>query len=75
MPDVSALREKYPKGTRLRLLRCINDPFSPKKQGDIMTVSFVDDACQIHGTWESGGSIALIVGQDVFEVADRNTGT
>lgn len=74
MPDVDVLREKYPKGIRLRLLRGISDPFSPKKQGDIMTVSFVDDACQIHGTWESGGSLALIAGLDAFEVADRSTG-
>lgn len=75
MSDVDALREKYPEGTRLRLCRDISDPFSPKRQDDIMTVSFVDDAGQIHGIWESGGSIALIVGLDVFEVADHSTGT
>lgn len=75
MPDVAVLRKKYPKGTRLRLLRGIGDPYSPKKQGEIMTVSFVDDACQIHGTWQNGGSLALIAGLDAFEVADRCTDT
>ena len=39
-----------------------------------MTVSFVDDAGQIHGSWSSGGSLALIAGLDMFEVADRSTG-
>lgn len=68
MPDVADLRERYPKGTRLKLLRGISDPFSPKKRGDAMTVSFVDDAGQIHGAWDSGGSLALIAGLDVFEV-------
>lgn len=37
-----------------------------------MTVSFVDDAGQIHGTWESGGIIALIAGLDAFEAIDRS---
>ena len=74
MPDVDALRKKYPEGTRLRLCRGISDPFSPKKQGEIMTVSFIDDAGQIHGTWESGGNLALIAELDAFEVADRSTG-
>lgn len=74
MPDVDVVRKKYPKGTRLRLLRGISDPFSPKKQGEIMTVSFIDDAGQIHGTWDSGGNIALIAGLDAFEVADCSTG-
>lgn len=68
MPDVAVLIKKYPQGTRLRLLRGISDPFLPKRQGDIMTVSFVDDAGQIHGTWDSGGSLALIAGLDAFEV-------
>lgn len=74
MPDIAALKEKYPEGTKLRLLWGIDDPFSPKNTGDVMTVSFVDDAGQIHGTWESGGGIALIAELDAFEVVDRSTG-
>lgn len=75
MPDIDILRKKYPKGTRLRLLMGISDPFSPKAAGEIMMVSFVDDAGQIHGTWDSGGSLALIAGLDAFEVADHSAGT
>ena len=75
MTDKDILRKKYPKGTRLRLTRGISDPFSPKDAGEIMTVSFVDDAGQIHGTWDSGGSLALIAGLDAFEVADSSAST
>jgi len=31
-------------------------------------VDFIDDAGQIHGSWVSGGSIAVIIGKDKFEV-------
>lgn len=72
--DVSLLRKQYPRGTRLRLLRGIDDPFSQKEQGDVMTVSFVDDAGQIHGTWDSGGNLALIAGEDDFEKVSHRWG-
>lgn len=72
--DVNILRKQYPAGTRLRLLRGIDDPFSPKRQGDVVTVSFVDDAGQIHGRWDSGGSLALIAGKDDFEKVGHRQG-
>lgn len=53
-------RKKYPRGTRLRLTADIDDPYTPKKAGDIFTVSVVDDAGQIHGSFASGGSMALL---------------
>ena len=59
---------KVKKGDRIRLLASIEDPYTPKEAGDTMVVSYVDDAGQIHGTWESGGSIAVIVGVDRFEI-------
>lgn len=46
----------------------IADPFNPKKAGDVMPVDYIDDANQIHGAWQSGGSLAIIIGQDSFEV-------
>ena len=51
-------RMRYPHGTKLRLTEA----------GDIFTVDFIDDAGQIHGSWASGGSIAVIIGKDKFEV-------
>lgn len=61
---------RYPKGSKLRLTEPIDDPYSPKEVGDIFTVSYIDDALQIHGSWVSGGSIALIIGKDSFEVIE-----
>lgn len=72
--DVDFLRKQYPVGTRLRLRRGIEDCFSPKRQDDVMTVSFVDDAGQIHGRWDRGGSLALIAGKDDFEKVGHNQG-
>ena len=62
------LEEKYPKGTKLRMTAPINDDYTPKKVGDIFTVSYADDNMQLHGTWSTGGSMALIVGLNSFEV-------
>lgn len=59
---------RYPKGTKLRLTEPIDDKYSPKAVGDILTVDFIDDAYLIHGSWKSGGSIAIIIGLDEFEV-------
>lgn len=62
------LRLRYPHGTKLRLISDLHDPYVPKKEGDVLTVDFIDDAGQIHGTWESGGSMALIPEIDKFEI-------
>ncbi len=61
-------RMRYPHGTKLRLTEPIEDEFTPKEEGDIFIVDFIDDAGQIHGSWASGGSIAVIIGKDKFEV-------
>lgn len=61
-------RREYPRGTKLRLTADMPDPYTPKLAGDIFTVSFVDDIGQIHGSFASGGSIALIPSVDSFEV-------
>lgn len=63
-------RIKYPKGTKLRLTKPIEDKYSPKAEGDILIVDYIDDASQIHGSWSSGGSIAIIIGVDEFEVVN-----
>lgn len=66
--QVEYYRMRYPHGTKLRLTEPIEDKFTPKETGDIFTVDFIDDAGQIHGSWVSGGSIAVIIGKDKFEV-------
>ena len=59
---------RYPKGTKLQLLEDIDDPYTPKKKGDIFIVDTIDDALQIHGRWVSGCSMALIIERDKFEI-------
>ena len=66
-------RTRYPYGTKLRLTADLEDPYSPKKAGDLFVVDHVDDAGQIHGSWVSGGSIALIPEVDSFEIYNDET--
>ena len=65
---VAVYREKWPHETKLRLTADIAEPYTPKKAGDIFTVDFVDDMAQLHGSWKSGGSIALIPERDSFQI-------
>lgn len=67
MLDITVLKEEYKKGTKIRLLTDLEDDYSPHLAGDILTVSYVDDRGQIHGSWKSGGSLALIPEVDNFE--------
>ena len=59
----------YPKGTKIKLIN-MKDKFAPPN-GTIGTVDFVDDIGQIHVKWENGGSLALIIGEDDFEVIEQ----
>ena len=59
----------YPKGTKIKLIN-MKDKFAPPS-GTIGTVDFVDDIGQIHVKWESDGSLALIIGEDNFEVIEQ----
>lgn len=65
--ELKALRERYPAGTRIRLIHMADDiaPVPPSTVGE---VAFVDDAGNIHMKWQGGRSLALIEGADEFEV-------
>ena len=65
--EVAVLRQKYPHGTMLRLIRMVNDP-NPIEPGAVGEVDFIDDAGNIHMIWRNGGSLSLIDGVDDFEV-------
>lgn len=67
MLDILTLRKEYTEGTKVRLLTDLEDDYSPHLAGDILTVSYVDDRGQIHDSWKSGGSLALIPEVDNFE--------
>ena len=45
----------------------MNDPQSPPV-GTIGEVMYVDDICTIHVKWETGSSLGLVHGEDLFSV-------
>ena len=65
-------QKQYPPGTRIRLLN-MNDPLDPVPPGTCGTVECVDDAGQLHMDWDNGRALAVIPGEDNFEVLSRPT--
>lgn len=59
-------KEKYPKGTRVKLISMGNDP-RPIKSGAIGIVKLVDDMGTIHVKWDNGRTLGLIPQVDEFE--------
>ncbi len=62
---VESLRNEYPEGTRLSLIS-MEDPYSKLLPGDRGTVKHVDDGGTIHMSWDRGGSLGLVYGEDSF---------
>ena len=67
--QIAALRERYPRGTRVELL-AMDDPQAPPT-GAIGEVMGVDDAGQIIVRWETGSSLSLIPGVDSFRIVQK----
>ena len=70
MPYISkqalqALREQFPKGTRVELVQ-MNDPFNTKLvPGCRGTVISVDSIGTIHVAWDCGSGLGVAYGEDV----------
>lgn len=60
------LRDEYPKGTKIELIE-LEDSYRKIPAGTIGTVQFVDGAGNIHMNWETGSSLSLIYGVDVWK--------
>ena len=62
---VKELREAFPVGCRVRLVR-MNDPFRSRPDvGDLGTVRAVDDVGTIHVSWDCGSSLGVVYGEDM----------
>ena len=62
-PEILAsLRERFPQGTRVELLRM--DDLQAPPAGTMGTVIWVDDSGSIMVRWDSGGSLNVLYGVD-----------
>ena len=61
--ELEALREKYPKGCRVELIK-MDDPYREMPPGLKGVVTGIDDSGSIHVDWQNGSSLAVIFGED-----------
>jgi hypothetical protein len=70
IPDaatLSALRQQYKQGTRIKLIEMPDDP-CPIPEGTEGTVRYVDDAGFLQMDWDIQRSLAVIPDHDTFTV-------
>lgn len=60
---LQALRERFPKGTRIEVVKMDDPQASPI--GTKGTVLGVDDIGSIMVDWDSGGSLSVVWGEDI----------
>ena len=65
---VERLRKQYPVGTRVELVR-MNDEQAPPI-GTHGTVNGVDDLGSIMVSWDNGGSMSVVYGEDLCKKID-----
>ena len=61
--ELEALREKYPKGCRVELVK-MDDPYREMPPGLQGVVTGIDDTGSIHVDWQNGSSLAVVYGED-----------
>ena len=65
------LREKYPQGTRVELIK-MNDPYNTKLiPGSQGTVCCVDDIGTIHVEWDCNSRLGVVYGEDSCKVIEQ----
>ncbi len=63
--ELEELRKNYPAGSRVELVHM--DDFQAPPPGTCGTVKYVDDAGTIHVAWDTGSSLGLVYGVDLFK--------
>ena len=63
---VAAIRDMYPAGTRVKLIR-MDDPQAPP-EGTLGTVYGVDDTGSLMVNWDNGSGLNVIYGEDVVHI-------
>ena len=69
--QITVLRERYPRGTRVELLG-MDDPQAPP-MGTMGEILGVDDAGQLLVRWATGSSLSLIPGVDSFRIVEKGS--
>jgi len=64
--EISRLKEDYPAGTRIRLLK-MDDSYTKIPLGTLGTVTGVDDTGTIHCHWDTGSSLGVVYAEDKCE--------
>lgn len=67
--EIEDLRRKYPKGTKVRLLKMENDPL-PVPVGTIGVINGLDDTGSLLVSWQNGSSLNVLYGIDLIEVVE-----
>ena len=67
--QIDALRERYPRETRVELL-AMDDPQAPP-MGTMGEILGVDDAGQLLVRWATGSSLSLIPAVDSFRIVQK----
>ena len=70
---VSSMKKIFNPGMRIKL-ESMKDPHG-LPDGSFGTVDFVDDIGQIHIKWDNGSTLALIYGEDIFQIIPDDCGT
>lgn len=66
---LETLREWFPSGTRVELVRM--DDIQAPPIGTQGTVKSVDDMGTIHVRWDSGSSLGVVYGEDACKVIEE----
>lgn len=67
--NIEELKEKYPIGTKIKLLQDMDD-IQPIKAGQIGIVEYIDSEGSLHMRWDNGSGLAIIPEIDKFEVME-----